>query len=119
MDGSGRSFPKSNRILRSTDFRRVYDQGFRVVTPMFTAFCLEEPGRETGPRIGFTTPRALGKSTKRNRIKRRTREAIRQVLQEIGPQWDVVVNPRRTALEAPFATVEGEVRKLVKRCKPC
>jgi ribonuclease P protein component len=87
---------------------------------LFSAFCLanSDPGRAPGPRVGFTTPRALGNAVVRNRIRRRTREAIRPRLAEIGPQWDIVINPRRAALEAPFAAMEAEVERLVRRCKP-
>lgn len=111
-------FPKRNRILKAAEFRRVYDHGFRVTTPLFTAFCLavEDPGRAAGPRVGFTVPRALGNAVRRNRIRRRVREAVRLALNEIGDEWDIVINPRRAALDAPFAALQAEVRKLVNRC---
>jgi ribonuclease P protein component len=67
--------------------------------------------------MGFTVPRALGKANVRNRIRRRIREAFRLDLGRLGPQWDVVVNPRRSVLDAPFAEVQGEVRKLIDKCK--
>lgn len=116
---SGRLFPKSSRILKSSEFRRVYDQGFRFSTRLYSAFCLDtstQP-RAGGPRLGFTVPRAIGKAVKRNRIKRRMREALRLDLSMIGPQWDIVVNPRRSVLDAEAADVRSEVRKLVNRCK--
>ncbi|MGE5646350.1 MAG: ribonuclease P protein component [Acidobacteriota bacterium] len=110
------SFPKSARILRSADFRKVYDGGFRVATPYFAAFCLRraEPG---GSRIGFTTPRALGNSVTRNRIKRRFREAVRLRLDGLEPQWDIVINPRRAGTAAPFEALTREIERLFSRCK--
>ncbi len=48
-------FPKRVRLLRSKDFRRVYDQGSRFSGPMFAAFCLRG-ALEDGPRIGVTVP---------------------------------------------------------------
>jgi ribonuclease P protein component len=77
-----------------------------------------DPQRPTGARIGLTAPRALGKAVKRNRIKRRMREALRLDLPSIGSQWDIVVNPRRPVLDAAFAELRGEVRKLINKCKP-
>jgi ribonuclease P protein component len=116
----GRPFLKSSRILKSSGFRRVYDQGTRYSSRLFTAFCLDiaDPARPPGARIGFTVPRAIGKAVTRNRIKRRMREAFRLDLPMMGPQWDVVVNPRRTVLDAPFDELRDEVRKLISRCKP-
>ena len=102
-------------MLRSKDYRRVYDNGVRFSGPLFTAFFLASPDA-AGPRIGFTTPRALGKSVRRNRMKRRMREAMRLELPGIGAQWDIVINPRKALHDAPWENVQKEVRKLVGRC---
>jgi ribonuclease P protein component len=64
-----------------------------------------------GPHIGFTTPRALG-----NRIKRRVREAVRLHLDRLNPQWSIVINPRRKALDAPTPELQREVERLFLRC---
>jgi ribonuclease P protein component len=69
-----------------------------------------------GPHIGFTTPRALGKAVVRNRIKRRVREAVRLALDRLNPQWSIVINPRRKALDAPAAELRKEVERLFLRC---
>ena len=85
--------------------------------PYFAAFCLRVPRTEgEGPRLGFTVPRALGKAVSRNRVKRRLREALRVRLADFGPQWDVVINPRRAALEATAEELRREVDRLVQRC---
>ncbi len=120
------AFPKSVRLLRSSDFRRVYAGGFRITGPYFAAFCLRRPdagGAEAtgasrqGPRIGLTVPRALGKSVVRNRIKRRIREAVRRQLRQLEPRWEIVINPRRAALTAPFEDLAREIQRLFSRCK--
>lgn len=113
--GSNFSFPKQNRLLRSSDFRRVYDQGTRFTCSLFTAFCLSQD-RSFGPRVGFTLPRALGKATRRNRMKRRIREAVRLRLARIAPRWDIVINPRRAVYAAQWSFIEKEVERLVSRC---
>jgi ribonuclease P protein component len=109
-------FPKSVRILRSVDFRKVYDGGVRISGPYFAAFCLRRTEPE-GPRIGFTVPKALGNSVVRNRLRRRTREAVRLHLDQLEPQWDIVINPRRAGLSAPFEALSHEVERLFSRCK--
>ena len=102
--------------MRSSDFRRVYQKGFRVSGPYFAAFCLRgEPGQ--GPGIGFTVPRAVGKAVARNRLKRRIREAVRRQLGRLEPQWEIVINPRRAVLKAPFAELAREIGRLFSRCK--
>jgi ribonuclease P protein component len=101
--------------LRSADFRRVYDQGRRYSGPLLSAFYILRPDCQ-GPKIGFTLPRAVGKAVVRNRIKRRVREAIRLRLDQLNPQCEVVINPRRRVLEATFPEIEREVERLFQRC---
>jgi ribonuclease P protein component len=114
--GSGiAAFPKSARILRSKDFRRVYDNGAKFSGPLFSAFCLRSK-TEGGVHIGFTCPRALGGAVVRNRIKRRVREAVRERLERVGAGWEIVINPRSRAMKAPFAQIEAEVERLFQRC---
>jgi ribonuclease P protein component len=108
-------FPKRVRLLRSQDFRRVYDHGARHQSPLFAAFCVREPS-PGGPRIGFTVPRALGNAVVRNRIKRRFREAVRACLDGLTSPWSIVINPRRKAFDAPMPELCREVEKLFARC---
>jgi ribonuclease P protein component len=64
-------------------------------------------------RIGFTVPRALGGAVERNRIRRRTREAVRHnyyaLLAELSGAMDVVINPRKSVLKADFNKLSEEV----------
>ena len=112
----GKLFPRSSRILRSAEFRTVYDHGFRVSGPLFAAFCLARKGDETGVRLGLTVPRVVGSAVVRNRIKRRLREVFRKQRQEGQGAWDIVLNPRRAALDASFAELERAFAKVIEKC---
>jgi ribonuclease P protein component len=63
-------------------------------------------------------PRAIGPAVVRNRIKRRLREVFRLHRSEIGPQWDIVLNPRRAALDARFPDIEKAFGRLIEKCGP-
>ena len=115
------------RILRTSDFRKTYKQGTRIAGQYFTAFCLRTPREarpltsrpgalRTGPGLGFTVPRAFGKAVDRNRVKRRLREMLRVRLAEFSPEWDIVINPRRSALTATPQELRREVDRLITRC---
>jgi len=107
------TFPRSARLLRHADFERVYKQGRRHFSASMTFFYLRrEPETSgTGLRIGFTVGRALGGAVQRNCMKRRLREAVRltRPLQSAGA--DVVINPKKTFLDADFDAVVNEVRQ--------
>jgi ribonuclease P protein component len=109
-----RGFPKSCRLLRPVDFRSVYENGTRYTCPFFAAFKLRDA--EAGPRVGFTTPKGLGKAVVRNRIRRRMREAVRLELSQLSPEWLIVFNPRRKALDCLFSELQSEVRRFFIRC---
>lgn len=106
----------------------------RVSNPLFAAFCLAHTDRaissasakgaiqrgaiqRDGPRLGVTATRALGGAVVRNRIKRRLREAFRMHRSGLAPQWDIVINPRRAAIDASFAEIEQALMKVIRKCE--
>ena len=93
----------------------MYDNGAKFSGPLFSAFYLRNNG-ERSVKVGFTCPRALGGAVIRNRIKRRVREAMRARLDRIGAGWEIVINPRLSAMTAPFGRLVQELEKLVQRC---
>ena len=110
-------FPKSKRLLKKKDFRRVYEEGSRLQS---SSFSMVRRNREDGEctRIGFSVPRALGGSVIRNRIRRRLREAIRLEYWRLHTGWDLVFHPRKAALEAPMPGLRREVERILAKCGP-
>ena len=103
------TFPRAARLLKHADFERVYKQGKRVFSVHMTVFYL---GRaEGGARVGFTVGRVLGIAVKRNRIKRRLREAVRLKRALLEAPVDVVINPKKSTLTVGFPVVLEEVTR--------
>jgi ribonuclease P protein component len=126
------SFPKAAHLLKHSDFQRVYQQGRRHFSGNMTVFYLL-PANEAAPgvngvwtaksmrahkegdvRVGFTVSKALGGSVDRNRMRRRTREAVRHhlhMLQETSIAVDVVINPKRSLLAVEFGLISQEIER--------
>ena len=114
-------FPRSARLLRHSDFERVYRQGRRHFSANLTVFYIPRTITESsnirssravsGFRVGFTVGRPLGGAVKRNRMKRRLREAVRLTWPVKSPNADVVINPKKTVLQVEFETLLNEVRR--------
>jgi ribonuclease P protein component len=116
---AGAGFPRAARLLKHSDFERVYKQGRRHFSSHMTVFYLRQAEGaspqgavpEKGARVGFTVGKVLGGAVERNRIKRRLREAVRlrrSVLKSAGAV-DVVINPKKSVLTLEFSVVLEEV----------
>jgi ribonuclease P protein component len=105
-------FSKSSRLLKHAEFERVYRNGKRHFSSNMTAFFLKrsQAAATGGPRLGFTLSRALGGAVERNRIRRRVREAARLNLSLLTAPVDVVINPKKSAVNADFRLLAQEVR---------
>lgn len=114
---AGADFPRAARLLKHSDFERVYKQGRRHFSSHMTVFYLRRAEGdssqgavgEKGARIGFTVGRVLGGAVERNRIKRRLREAVRLRLAMLKGAVDVVINPKKSVLTVEFSVVLEEV----------
>ena len=106
--------PKSARLRRTADYRKVYAEGRRRNLGFLVGFARANGERTS--RIGITVSRALGGAVERNRLKRRLREVIRRHRAELGPGWDIVLQPRAAAKTAPFAELEETIRNFFLTC---
>lgn len=79
----------------------------------FTAFGRRR-GLTGGVRFGITVSRKLGGAVVRNRIRRRTRELLRQ-MPESCLGCDVVINPRPAVASAEFLPLGRELGELIRR----
>jgi ribonuclease P protein component len=109
------TFPAGARLLKHSDFERVYKQGRRHFSPHMTVFYLarseSSPNlvQKPGARVGLTVGRALGGAVQRNRIKRRLREAVRVQRSMVKQPLDVVINPKKSVLTLEFGVILEEI----------
>lgn len=107
-------FPRTARLVRTADYRKVYAAGRRRNLDLLMAFAL--PNGKPHSRIGLSVPAALGGAVQRNRLKRRLREAARRHLAELGPGWDIVFGPRAAAKTVTFERLERVVSEFFRAC---
>ena len=102
-----------HRLRKHADYQFVYKGSRKQFGKQFAYFFLLRPAERrsdtTGPRIGLTVPKALGKAVDRNRIKRRLREAVREALPLLQAPVDVILHPKRVVRDADFGAVKREV----------
>lgn len=87
-------FPRSLRLLRRRDFRRVFDGGRSRSDGDLIVYA--RPREEGGPaRLGLVVGRKFGPAVLRNAVKRRYREAFRIAGPRLPEGHDLVVLPAR------------------------
>lgn len=101
------------RLAAAEDFRRTYREGQRVADGLVVIYV-----RRTGlpvHRVGIAVGRGTGGAVQRNRIRRRVREAYRQLRLWAVAGTDLVIVPRPSVLRAPFAAVQDSLLRLLVR----
>jgi len=108
------SFPKSVRLLKRVDFKRVERGGARKVSEHFVV--VARHNSFDFPRLGTTVSRKVGNAVVRNRWKRRLREIFRRNRDAFPPGFDYVVIVRKVEhqIEPAFATLATELIDVLK-----
>jgi len=102
------------RLQRRADFLAARE-GARVPA---SAFLVQARNRHdaAAPRVGLTVTKKSGSAVERNRIRRRLREAARNVMRAAAkPGFDYVLVARRQALAAPFAALVADLERALKK----
>lgn len=82
------------------------------------AFSLQDRARPDPepPRVGFTVTKKIGRATKRNRIRRRLKEALRLLpVAGLTPGHDYVFVAKQEALTLGFAVLQHDMAKALSR----
>ena len=99
------------RLRRTKDIAAVRARGWARSDPHFTLRVA--PNDAGAVRIAVSATRELGTAVRRNRARRRLREAVRLELQarERVPAIDLVLAARRPAHDAPAADLRAAVAR--------
>lgn len=127
------TFGKSRRVRSPRDFQRIRRQGRRVSSALATLHYARQAQAQAMPpgdmayrhseahpvpsRAGFSVSKRVGGAVVRNRVKRRMREIVRQMLAEVAPGWDLVFVARAPAAEAEYEALAQDIAGLLRRAK--
>jgi ribonuclease P protein component len=122
---------KSEIIRGKRIFDEIFERGVRVRSAVIQALVLVSPavdGSAPGVRMAAVVPKAAGKATVRNRLKRLIRESYRHekaILLSPGRQADGILHvvflwsprTRIPASDVTLATVRNEISGLLHKIK--
>ena len=105
--------PALTVLTRRADFLAA-NKGLRVARPGFVL--LARPNAGLGKRFGITVTKKIGNAVVRNRMKRRFRALIREMLPPAGlPDHDHVLIGREGGIERDFALLREELSAALAR----
>ena len=107
------------RLRRHADYQRAYAASRKRQSQSMSWFVAPQPEEAglSGPRVGLTTGKVLGKAHERNRIKRRMREALRRHVDLLPAGADLILHPRRVVLTMDFAKLDAEIVRILKQAR--
>jgi ribonuclease P protein component len=106
--------PLTLRMKNSREFARVKKEGTTFPGRYVVLSVLREDSVRPF-RFGLITSRKLGGAVARVRLRRQFREIVRALQVEFSPGWLIVVIPRWRAVDAPFAEMLQDWRKVAHR----
>ncbi|MBC7252850.1 MAG: ribonuclease P protein component [Actinobacteria bacterium] len=102
-------------LKKSREFKRVLEGGSREKLENIVICALPNPGGP--PRVGISVTKRARGSVKRNRIKRRIREAVRRCASLLPPGVDMVIIAGERCLDSDFSSIERDIRIFAERWK--
>ena len=104
------------RLRKSSEFQRVRQQGRSITSRLLTLAWI--PNDVAQLRIGFVVSKRISKrAVDRNALKRRLGEAVRPLLPDLSPGWDIVFSARRETLTADLQALEQDIPALLRRAR--
>jgi ribonuclease P protein component len=100
------ALPRAERLRRAGDFQAVFQRGNRVDRGPFVALWRPSPGER---KVGFAVSRQLRTAVRRNRVRRRLREAYRRQHGECPRDLSIVFVGRPTVSSMVFGDLLDEM----------
>jgi len=105
----GRDLPtKGNNGPSKQRFQSIFSEGKRVQGRFCRIYFLPGDGK-----IGWATAKAIGVTPRRNRTKRRFREALRDLTARIPDNLDLVVMIAPSGATAPLAEIRSDLEAIL------
>lgn len=104
---------KEYRIKKNHEFSFIFEKGKSFANRQFVVYTMNKPG-QAHYRVGITVSRKMGNAVERNRIKRRIREIMREIGDELIQERDYVIIARKPVLHMTYDEMKKSMRHVMK-----
>ncbi len=106
--------PRKHRLKKKKEFERVFKEGKAKKKDFLFIKFIKNNLDDT--RFGFVVSKKISKkAVVRNKVKRRLREAAREMLSEIKPGYDIVIVAQKGIEKQDFFQIKENLRQLLKK----
>ena len=109
---TGNELNRRFRLRNERAFRQVRRHGQSYTHSLL--ILKVEKNNLTSSRFAIAVGRKIGGAVTRNRIKRRVRAVLTEILPKIVPGWDIILIARKPILRAKFNEINTAVSELLR-----
>lgn len=100
---------KANRLHLDNDIKRLLKSGKTFFLPQYIIKFERNKGQKQA-KIGFVVSNKVDKrAVKRNQVKRRLREATKELLSKINNEYSLLIIAKKEALELEYKEVKKQL----------
>ena len=103
---------KKISLRKNLDFQRVYKKSKAFYNSDFTV--LVKNNGINNPRFGFSISKKIGKANKRNKLKRRLRNIVRNNYKKIN-NVDIVIIPKKHTTDFTYKHLDSSLRHVLNK----
>jgi ribonuclease P protein component len=104
-------------MTRSAEFSVTVGRGVRAAQPDLVVHLARDGEDLTGPRIGLVVSKAVGNAVVRHRVSRRLRHVAYSLLDELGPDYRMVIRALPGASSAASGRLEQQLIQALRRAR--
>jgi ribonuclease P protein component len=105
---------KKHRLLKRKEFSYVFHKSKRFTTKTMVLHYV--PTKLNTFKVGFSVSKKIGKAVVRNKVKRRMREALRSIKQQINPKFNYVFVARTGIEEQSYEQIKQTIVYSLEKC---
>ena len=104
------------RIKTRKEYLAIAATGRRWVTPSFVIQTKKSADKDSAPHVGFTVTKKVGNAVIRNRVRRRLKEAAREIIPLKASQgWEYVLIGRYACLNIAYERIKSDLKWALKK----
>ncbi len=108
-----KSMKYSVSLKKNKDFKRLYYKGKSFASSVVVVYVMKNKSNQN--KIGITVSKKLGNAVKRNRVKRRLREAYRLIEESLKPGYNIVIVARSKSAFVKFEILKKSLLELLEK----